>query len=86
MDLQLYGVSGAGLIVGLVELLKRSVGLPPRYAGLVAVALGLLLAALLKWDSPAVGSWLQVLLMGVLSGLSAAGLYSGTRAASATRS
>ena len=80
-DLQLYGVGGAGLIVALVELLKRGPGLPTRWAGVVAVVIGVVLAALLKLDSPAVGTWLQVLLTGVLSGLSAAGLYSGTKAA-----
>lgn len=80
MDLQLYGVSGAGLIVALVELLKRGPGLPTRWAGVVAVAIGIVLGVLLKLDSPTVGTWLQVVLTGVLSGLSAAGLYSGTRA------
>ncbi len=81
MDLQLYGISGAALIVALVELLKRSIGLPSRYAGLVAVAFGILLGIALKLDSPGAGSWLQMLLTGLLSGLSAAGLYSGTKAA-----
>lgn len=81
MDLQLYGISGAALILAVVELLKRSLGLSTQYAGLAAVGLGLLLALLLKLDSPGVGTWLQVMLTGALSGLSAAGAYSGTKAA-----
>lgn len=81
MDLQLYGISGAGLIVALVELLKRSIGLPSRWAGLVAVGFGLLFAALLKLDAPGAGTWLQVMLTGLMAGLSAAGVYSTGKAA-----
>ncbi|MHB0874557.1 MAG: hypothetical protein ACYC5O_00790 [Anaerolineae bacterium] len=81
MELQLYGVGGAGLILAIVELLKRSVGLPTRYAGLVAVGLGLVLACLLKLDDPSVASWLQVELAGLVAGLTAAGVWSATKAA-----
>jgi len=80
MDLQVYGVSGAGIIIALVELGKRNLGLATRWAAPLAVVLGLLLALLLKLDQPGIGSWLQVELMGLLAGLSASGLYSGGKA------
>lgn len=40
MDMELYGVSAVLIIMGLVQLIK-GLGLPAKYAGLVAVALGL---------------------------------------------
>jgi hypothetical protein len=79
MDLQVYGVSCVSIIVALVELAKRSFGLPSRFAAPLAVVLGLFFAFLLKLDQPTVGSWLQVELTGLMAGLSASGLYSGVK-------
>jgi di/tricarboxylate transporter len=63
------------LIVGLVELVKQ-LGLPSRYAALVAVALGVGAGFLLTPSDPA-----QAVVVGIMLGLSASGLYSGTKAA-----
>ena len=62
-----------GLTVGLVEVAKR-VGLPAQYAPVVSIACGLGLAALVL----PLGSALA--LSGIVVGLTASGLYSGTRA------
>lgn len=79
-ELVIYGVPAAVVILGLVEVAKTSLGLPTRWAAPLAIVLGLLLGALLKLDQPAVGSWLEVELLGLLAGLSASGLYSGGKA------
>ena len=79
MDLVIYGLPIAAVIVGLVELAKGQ-GLPSRYAPVLAVALGLLFATLGRLDDPTVGTWLQTELLGLITGLSASGLYSGAKA------
>lgn len=79
MDLVLYGLPIAAVIVGLVELAKRQ-GLEDRWAPVLAVCLGMVFATLGRLDDPAAGTWLQVELLGLITGLSASGLYSGTRA------
>ena len=79
-DLTLYGVPIAIIIVGLVELAKISFRLPERWAALVAVLLGVAFA-LLGWAEVAVeASLLEAVLLGIMAGLAAAGLYSGGRA------
>lgn len=79
MDLVIYGLPIAAVIVGLVELAKGQ-NMPSRYAPVVAVGLGLLFATLARLDDPTIGTWLQVELFGLITGLSASGLYSGARA------
>ena len=79
MDLVIYGLPIAAVIVGLVELAKGQ-GLPSRYAPVLAVVLGLAFATLGRLDDPTVGTWLQVELLGLITGLSASGLYSGAKA------
>ncbi len=79
MDLVIYGLPIAAVIVGLVELAKGQ-GLPSRYAPVLAVVLGLAFATLGRLDDPTAGTWLQVELLGLITGLSASGLYSGARA------
>lgn len=69
-----WGVLLVPLIVGLVEVAKRS-GLPVRWAPLLAVALGLGVAGVVSYRrelGPA-------LLWGLALGLAACGLYSGAR-------
>ena len=61
------------LVVGLVEAVKR-VGLPSRFAPLVSIGLGILGSFLIYQDP------VQATINGILSGLSASGLYSGGRA------
>lgn len=71
----------APLIVGLVELAKQAVGLPPRFAPLLAVVLGLAAAfgAVVAIPSPPESPVLTTMI-GLAMGLGAAGLYSSTRA------
>lgn len=64
------------VIIGLVELAKN-LGLPARYAGLLAVALGLLLVFVWTYLS---GQARDVILIGLGTGLAASGLYSAGKA------
>ena len=80
MELVVYSVPVAALIVGLVEMAKRSFRMSARWAAPLAVLLGVIFAAAAKLDQPAMGTWLQVVMLGLLTGLSAAGLYSGGKA------
>lgn len=63
-------LAAAPLVVGLVEVAKRS-GLPTRWAGLASLLFGVLVALLIgdSWDRAAI-------VAGIAAGLSAAGLYS----------
>lgn len=77
--LVLYGIPIAALIVGLVEMAKRSLSLPDRWAPVLALALGVVFAVL-GWLEFAEASLLEQVLLGLMTGLMAAGLYSGTKA------
>lgn len=79
MELVLYSIPIAAVIVALVEIAKGQ-GLPSRYAAPLALGLGLLFATLAKLDNPAAGTWLEVELLGLVTGLSASGAYSGVKA------
>lgn len=81
MELALFGVPAALVIVALVELLKGQ-GLPTRYAAPVALGLGVSFGVIAKIAStnPEFAGWAEAVLVGVLAGLSASGLYSGSRA------
>lgn len=63
----------APLIIGVIEALKRA-GLPDRFAPLVALALGAGLGLAM------LGVTVEAGISGVVAGLMAVGLYSGTRA------
>lgn len=70
------GVSAVALIVGLVQVAKR-LGLPSRFAPLLSLLLGIALVSLgLKGISAA------SIFSGLIVGLSASGLWSGTKALS----
>lgn len=76
MDMELYGVSAVLIIMGLVQLVK-GLGLPAKYAGLVAVTLGLVVSlGFAYWAELAA---FQAVITGLALGLSAAGLYSTTK-------
>lgn len=62
------------VVIGIVEVVKR-VGLKAKYAPILSLVVGIGLAALIG------GGWSEVILGGVIVGLSASGLYSGTKAA-----
>lgn len=73
----LFGISAVPAIVGLVEACKR-IGLPSRAAPLAAVVFGILAALgqlyYTKWP------WVPSIAAGIALGLSAAGLYAGSKA------
>ncbi|WP_128894667.1 hypothetical protein [Longirhabdus pacifica] len=74
LDFQVYDIALLPVIIGLVSILK-SLGLPEKYAPLVAIALGVPIG--LFYVSPAdIG---QGVLVGITLGLAASGLYSGTK-------
>jgi hypothetical protein len=81
-DLVLYSVPVVGLIMGLVEVAKRSLHLDARWAPLLALALGVVFGVLGKLDQPDTFTWVQSVVLGVLTGLGASGAYSGARAVS----
>ncbi len=78
MDMEFFGVSAVLVVVGLVQLAK-TLGFPRRYGGLMAVVLGVV--ASIGYTYQADAQWLQALFVGLAIGLSAAGLYSGSKAA-----
>jgi hypothetical protein len=80
------GVVAVPLIVGLVEVAKRS-GWPVRWAPPLALSLGvgLRLSYLLAADPSTPQSAVDALVQGLALGLAASGLYSGTRAIAGER-
>lgn len=76
----------APFVVGLVQITKQ-IGLVDKFAGLVAVLYGLILAFLVA-STEAVGEldgvdmWKRTALTGIIAGLTAAGAYSAVKAAS----
>lgn len=74
MDFQAYDIALLPVIIGLVELLKR-LGLPEKFAALASLILGVACGFIyIAPSNPA-----QAALAGVVLGLSACGLYSGTK-------
>lgn len=71
----------APILVGLVELAKQALSLPPRFAPVLAVGLGLAAAfgTVAAIPVPAQHPVITTMI-GLAMGLTAAGLYSGTRA------
>lgn len=63
-----------GVIVGLVEIIKRS-GVPDRYAPIVSIILGIVAGVLYLTPE----DYLYGVLQGIILGLSSVGLYSGTK-------
>lgn len=74
MDMDIYGVFIVPLIIGLVEIVKRA-GLPSKWSPVFAVVLGLLAGMLLLFPEDI----RQGVVVGLALGLSATGLYSGTK-------
>ena len=64
-------VVAAGLIGALVEVTRRALRFPSRFAGLVAAALGVLAGLVGAVE----GGWL----VGMIAGLTASGAYSSTK-------
>lgn len=76
-----FGVAAVPVIIALVELVKRSFHLDSRWAALAAVIFGLLGGAAVHLAHETDHTLAQALFGGLLAGLSAAGLYSGVKAA-----
>jgi len=74
MDMEIYGVFIVPLIIGMVEIVKRA-GLPSKWSPVFAVVLGLLAGMLLLFPEDI----RQGVVVGLALGLSATGLYSGTK-------
>ncbi len=66
-------------VIALVTLFK-DLGLPPKLSPLLAVVLGVALSVLAALSLGTVANWYETVSMGVILGLSAAGLYDGARA------
>lgn len=74
MDIQMYDVALIPATMGLVEVAK-SAGLPGKYAPIVSLAIGTCLGIATSLDDIGKG-----IIVGIAIGLSASGLYSGTKA------
>lgn len=70
---EIYGVAIIPLIIGIVELFKKG-GLPAKYSPFVAVFFGLVLGLIFMDLAVKEG-----IIVGIMLGLSASGLYSGTK-------
>lgn len=66
------------VIVGMVEIVKR-VGMPSKFAGLLAVCLGVFAAISLSASQGSI-LWYESVRDGIIIGLTAAGVYSGSKA------
>lgn len=73
-ELYVYGFALVPVIVGMVELLKRA-GMPKRYSPVASIVFGLIAGFyyLAPGDPP------RAVFFGLVAGLSAVGLYSGTK-------
>lgn len=72
-----FSLIAAAIIVGLMQAVKTA-GLPSRWAPLASIALGELLA--LAYVMAGEMDWLGGLVLGLVAGLTASGLYSGQKA------
>lgn len=73
MDITIYDVALVPLVMGLVQVAK-ALGLSNKFAPLVAVILGIVLGVATTPDDV-----LKGIIVGIAVGLSAVGLYSGTK-------
>ena len=71
----------APIVLALVEAAKGA-GLPSKWAAFAAIGFGVVITFLLVAADSGITSenWAEAILAGILGGLSAAGLYSGTQA------
>ena len=77
-NLLIFGIPGAAIILVLIEIAKQY-GLNSKWAPLLAIGLGVVLAVLMQLAeiNPQLALWLKVAISGLLTGLSAVGLWSG---------
>lgn len=74
MNIEIYDVALIPATMGLVEVAK-SAGLPSKYAPIVSLGIGTALGVATSLDNMSKG-----IIVGIAIGLSASGLYSGTKA------
>ena len=74
MDINVYDVALVPITLGVTEVVK-GIGLPSRYAPLVSLGVGIVLGVATTPENR-----LKGILTGMAVGLSASGLYSGTKA------
>ena len=74
MNIEMYDVALIPATMGLVEVAKRT-GLPSKYAPIVSLVIGTCLGVATSLDNIGKG-----VIVGIAIGLSASGLYSGTKA------
>ncbi len=70
------GASAIAIVLGLVQVAKR-LGLKEKYCPLLSTLLGLLIS--LGYHFYSYKTWYEAVIFGLIIGLSAVGLYSGTR-------
>lgn len=78
LDLIVYSLA-LPLTIAVVQVLKEA-GISTRYAGLAALATGIAAGLLVRLSGVGSGSLALAALTGAVAGLSAAGVWSGTRA------
>ena len=79
LDLAIFALA-MPLTIGVVQLLKEAF-LPDRWAGLTAIAVGLLVGVMVRTAGIGDGGYGLAAITGAVAGLSAAGVWSGTKAA-----
>lgn len=77
----LVGLAGAPVVMALVQALRQAVVLPDRFTPALSLALGLAWNVGLRAAGLTEANYGISAILGVLSGLSASGLYSGGKAA-----
>jgi hypothetical protein len=78
LDLVVFSLA-LPLTVAVVQILKEA-AMPTRYAGLAALATGVAAGLLVRLSGIGTGTLALAALTGAVAGLSAAGVWSGTRA------
>jgi hypothetical protein len=78
MDIELVaGISAVIIIIGLIEVLKRVAGLNEKFAPVIAIILGLAASFGLSYYGET--KVFEAIILGLAVGLSAVGLFSGTK-------
>ena len=75
-DLVIAGIPVIAIIVGLIDFAK-GLGLPTKYAQLLAIVLGVGVGLLVQTMEayPAIGPWVTHAVIGMVVGMAATGLY-----------
>lgn len=79
-NLVIAGIPVIAIIVGLIDFAK-GLGLPTKYAQLLAIFLGVAIGLLVQTMEayPAIGPWVTHAVMGMAIGMAATGLYKASK-------